>query len=165
MVISLSFMMSTSIIVGRYIGAGKTEKAEAVTKSVAKISFIVLTVIGLITFVFSEDIARLFTPNDFEVLKQSAEYIKIMSLFFGFVGLQQIFNGTFIGAGDTPTSMALSFFSFWVLRIPVAFVLSHWLSWGFLGICWSLPVANVAASLAGYLVFVSGRWKERSLKH
>jgi len=164
MVISLSFMMATSIMVGRSVGAGRMERAEAITKSVARISFFVLSFLGIFVFFFAGDISRIFTPNDSEVIRQSMEYIKIMALFFGFIGLQQIFNGTFIGAGDTVTSMVLSIFSFWILRIPLAFVLSK-TPLGFLGICWSLPLANVIAALAGYLVFVSGKWKERRMRH
>jgi len=164
MILSLSFMMSTSIMVGRDIGAGRMERAEAVTKSVAKISFWILTVAGTFIFLFAEDIATIFIPGDPEVIRQSTQYIKIIALSFGFFGLQQIFNGTFIGAGDTITSMILSIFAFWVLRLPLAFFLSH-TSLGFYGVCWSFPITMVISSFIGYFVFTSGRWKERRLKH
>jgi len=164
MVLSLSFMMSTSIMVGRDVGAGRLERAEAVTKSVAKISFWVLTVTGIFIFCFAESISSIFTPNDLEVIRQSTQYIKIIALSFGFFGLQQIFNGTFTGAGDTKTSMVLSVFAFWVLRLPLAFFLSH-TSLGFYGVCWSFPITMVISSFIGYFVFTSGKWKERRMKH
>jgi Na+-driven multidrug efflux pump len=151
-------------MVGRDIGAGRVERAEAVTKSIAKISFWVLTILGIILFFFAEEIAAIFTPNDLEVIHQSAQYIKIISLSFGFFGLQQIFNGTFIGAGDTVTSMVLSIFSFWILRLPLAFFLSH-TSLGFYGVCLSFPISMVLAAFIGYMVFTSGKWKERRMKH
>jgi putative MATE family efflux protein len=164
MVLSLAFMTSTSIMVGRDIGAGRIERAEAVTKSIAKISFLVLTFLGIFIFFFAEEIAAVFTPNDIEVIHQSTQYIKIMALSFGFFGLQQIFNGTFIGAGDTITSLVLSIFAFWIIRLPIAFFLSH-TSLGFYGVCWSFPIANTIAAIIGYFVFTSGRWKERRMKH
>ncbi|MDD4531526.1 MAG: MATE family efflux transporter [Candidatus Pacebacteria bacterium] len=164
MVLSLAFMMSTSIMVGRDIGAGRMERAEKVTESIAKISFWVLTVVGTIIFLLAEEIASIFTPGDPEVIRLSAGWIKIMALSFGFFGVQQIFNGTFIGAGDTVTSMVLSVFSFWILRLPVAFLLSR-TPLGFYGVCLSFPVTMVLAALIGYLVFKSGRWKERRIRH
>lgn len=165
MVISLSFMMSTSIMVGRSVGAGRLERAEAVTRAVAKISFFVLTILGIFLFFFAEDISRMFIPNDLEVIRQSAEYIRIISLFFGFFGLQQIFNGTFTGAGDTVTSMFLSVFAFWIFRIPLAYILSHYTPLGFFGVCWSFSITCIIGAFLGYLVFRSGRWKERMIRH
>jgi putative MATE family efflux protein len=165
MIISLSFMMSTSIMVGRSVGAGRLERAEAITRALAKISFFVLTILGIFLFFFAENVSRLFIPNDLEVIKQSAEYIRIISLFFGFFGLQQVFNAAFTGAGDTITSMVLSIFSFWILRIPVAYILSHHTSLGFFGVGWSFSITCVIAALLGYLVFRFGKWKERRIKH
>lgn len=164
MVLSLSFMTSTSIMVGRDIGAGKLERAEAVARAVSKISFWILTVLGIFIFFFAEAVSTVFIPGDSEVILQSTQYIKIMALSFGFFGLQQIFNGTFIGAGDTVTSMILSVFAFWILRLPLAFFLSH-TSLGFYGVCLSFPITMVVSSFVGYLVFASGRWKERRMKH
>ncbi|MFA5432985.1 MAG: MATE family efflux transporter [Candidatus Paceibacterota bacterium] len=164
MVISMSFMMATSVMVGRSVGSGNYERVEFITKSVAKMSFLVITFLGFLSFVFAEGISRLFIPNDPAVIVESIQYLRIMSLFFGFLSLQQIFNGSFTGSGDTKTSMFLAIISLWVLRIPIAFVLSN-TSLGFAGICWSFPIANIIAAILGYLVFAKGKWKERSLVH
>lgn len=160
MVVSMSFMMATSVMVGRSVGAGNLERAEAVTKAVAKISFLIVTFLGIIAFFYAEGISRLFTPNDPAVIAQSVQYLKIMSLFFGFLALQQIFNGAFSGAGDTRISMVLAIISLWALRIPIAYVLSN-TSLGFAGICWSFPIANIIAAFLGYLIFIKGEWKEK----
>jgi putative MATE family efflux protein len=162
MVVSMSFMMSTSVMVGRSIGSGNLERAELITKSVAKMSFLVITFLGILSFFFAEGISRLFVPSDPAVMIESIQYLKIISLFFGFLGLQQIFNGTFTGAGDTKISMVLAIISLWILRVPIAFILSN-TSLGFAGICWSFPIANTMAAILGYIVFISGRWKEKRI--
>ena len=164
MVISLSFMMSTSVMVGRSVGSGNYERADLITKSIGKMSFLITTFLGVLAFFFAEEISRIFVPNDLAVIAESVLYLKTMSLFFGFLALQQIFNGTFTGAGDTKTSMILAIISLWVLRIPVAYLLSS-TSLGFVGICWSFPIANTIAVMIGYFVFISGKWKERGLVH
>lgn len=162
LVISMSFMMATSVMIGRSVGAGNLERAELITKSVAKMSFLVLTFLGILSFFFAEQVSRIFVPNDMAVILESVQYLHIMSLFFGFLAVQQIFNGTFTGAGDTRISMFLSIISLWVLRIPIAYILSN-TSLGFAGICWSFPVANTVAAVIGYMVFVSGKWKRKGL--
>lgn len=162
MVVSMSFMMATSVMVGRSVGSGNYERAEFITKSVSKMSFLVITFLGILSFFFAEGISRIFIPNDPAVILQSVQYLKIMSLFFGFLALQQIFNGTFTGSGDTKTSMVLAIISLWVLRIPIAFILSS-TPLGFAGICWSFPIANTIAAALGYIVFIGGRWKDRGL--
>lgn len=162
MVVSMSFMLATSVLIGRSVGSGNYERAEFITKSASKMSFLVITFMGIVSFFFAEGIARAFVPNDPVVISESIQYIKIMSLFFGFFSLQQIFNGTFTGAGETKISMVLAIISLWVLRIPLAFVLSN-TSLGFAGICWSFPIANFIAAILGYLVFISGKWKKREL--
>lgn len=160
LVVSMSFMMATSVMVGRSVGSGNFERAEIITKSVGKMSFLVVTFLGILSFFFAEQISRIFIPNDPAVIVQSVLYLKTMSLFFGFLALQQIFNGAFTGAGDTRISMVLAIISLWVLRIPIAHILSEY--YGFAGICWSFPIANVAAVIMGYLVFTSGRWKKEA---
>jgi putative MATE family efflux protein len=161
MVVSMSFMMATSVMVGRSIGSGNFERAEIITKSVSKMSFLVISFLGILSFTFAEQISRIFIPNDPAVIAESILYLRIMSLFFGFLSLQQIFNGTFTGAGDTKISMVLAIISLWILRIPTAFILSNIL--GFAGICWSFPIANTIAAALGYLVFINGKWKERGI--
>ncbi|MCK9445395.1 MATE family efflux transporter [bacterium] len=160
LVVSLSFMMATSVMVGRSVGSGNFERAESITKAIGKISFLVLTFLGMLSFFFAEQISILFVPDDPAVLAQSILYLQTMSLFFGFLGVQQIFNGTFIGAGHTKISMFLAIISLWVLRVPVAHVLSIY--FGFAGICWSFPIANIIAAILGYFVFASGKWKKEA---
>lgn len=162
LVISMSFMMATSVMVGRSVGADNLEKAEFITKSVARMSFLVLTFLGILSFFFAEQISRVFIPNDIAVITESVQYLKIISLFFGFLAVQQTFNGAFTGAGDTRISMYLSIISLWVLRIPIAYILSS-TALGFAGICWSFPVANTSAAILGYIVFTSGKWKRKGI--
>ncbi len=160
--ISMSFMMATSVMVGRSIGAGNLDRADFIAKSVAKLSFLVITFLGVLSYFYAEPIARLFVPNDPAVIIESVLYLKIMSLFFPFLAMQQLFNGVFSGSGDTRTSMLLAILSLWVLRIPSALILSK-TSLGFAGICWSFPIANIIAATVGYIVFIKGDWKKRSV--
>ncbi|MFA5652433.1 MAG: MATE family efflux transporter, partial [Candidatus Paceibacterota bacterium] len=162
MVVSMSFMMATSVMVGRSVGSGNYERAEFISKSVAKMSFLVVTFLGILSFYFAEGISRMFVPNDPAVIFESIQYLQIISLFFGFFSLQQIFNGAFTGVGDTKISMVLAIISLWVLRIPIAYVLSN-TTLGFAGICWSFPIANTVAAALGYAVFVRGGWKKKEL--
>ena len=105
---ALGLSMATSTLVGQNIGAGKTERAEKITKLSAVAGFAILTIVGIITFLLAKQIVTIFTPGEPETIQSSALFVKIMALTFGFIGIQMSLNGLFRGSGNTMISMILS---------------------------------------------------------
>jgi len=160
---SIGLSMATSTLVGQNIGAGKIERAEKISKISSILSFVVLTVIGIFFFIFAAPIAKLFIPGDALVIQNSASFIRIMALTFGFIGIQMVINGVFRGAGSTYTTMVLSIISLWVLNLPVAYFLSKYTSLSYSGIWWSFPISNIAAAIIAYIWFLRGTWKKKKI--
>ncbi|MEX1052284.1 MAG: MATE family efflux transporter, partial [Patescibacteria group bacterium] len=92
---------ATTTLVGQNIGAKKIYRAEKTIKFSLIISFTLLTVIGIIIFIFADQLAGFFILKDLEVIKSASLFIKIMALTFGFVGAQLVINGALLGAGET----------------------------------------------------------------
>ncbi len=160
---AMGFSMATSTLVGQNIGAGNIARAEKVARLSAAITFGVLTFFGILCFVFAEHIVRFFIPNDAAVIHDGANYIRIVSWSFGFIGLQYALTGVLRAAGEMIPAMTIGLVSQWALQIPLAFILSEHTSLGFAGIWWSTPLTNiVTASVAG-LWFARGTWKARRL--
>jgi Na+-driven multidrug efflux pump len=67
------------------------------------------------------------------------------------------------GAGDTLIPMFITLFSLWIIRIPLAYLLSgsKWL--GMNGIWWSIPIGWVSGCILSYLYYLSGRWKKKAV--
>ena len=160
---ALGLSIATSTLVGQNIGAGKIKRAERIAKLSSLTGFIILTIVGIITFLFAEQISAIFIPGEIETIKSSALFIKMMSLTFGFIGIQMALNGAFRGSGNTLISMALSIFSLWVLRFPIAYYLSNYTHFNEVGIWMAFPIANIIATMVTIIWFRRGTWKERKI--
>ncbi len=161
---ALGFAVATTSLVGQNIGARKIKRAEKIGDLSARIAFWGLTGVGLLLFVFAEALTTFFVPNDHQVIKDAALFIRIMAPSFGLLGVQQVLSGTFNGAGFTTASLLISVFSLWIVRFPVAFILAEKTSLGFEGIWWSFPVSNLLAAALAFGYYKMGYWKLRTIK-
>ena len=158
---ALGLAIATTSLVGQNIGAIKIKRAEEVANLSGKIALFGLTGMGILMYIFAVPITAFFIPNDPEVIKDAALFIKIMAPSFGLLALQQVLNGVFNGAGFTKASMIISILSLWIVRFPVAFILSYKTSLGYEGIWWSFPVSNLIAAIAAFAYYKMGYWKIR----
>lgn len=143
---ALGLGMATSTVVGQNIGAGQRERARRTASIGAWIAFGTLTVAGLAAFGWAKPIVAAFVPGEPAVIESGARFLRLMSLTWGFVGVQIVIGGGFSGAGKTFVSMALALISLWALRFPLAFILSERTSLGLDGVWWAFPVSNVVAA-------------------
>lgn len=162
---ALGFSIATTTLVGQNIGAAKIKRAEKIGDLSCKIAFFGLTAIGLLLFVFAEDLTRFFVPDDPQVIHDGARFIRIMAPSFGLLGVQQVLNGLFNGARFTQASMLISVFSMWVVRFPVGFMLSSKTVLTFEGIWWAFPISNLIAAAVAFIYYKTGHWKLRTLKN
>lgn len=161
---ALGLAIATTSLVGQNIGALKIKRAEKVANLSNKIAFFGLTGIGILMFIFAEPLTAFFIPDDPEVIQDASLFIKIMAPSFGLLAVQQVLNGVFNGAGFTKASMLISILSLWIVRFPIAYILSHKTSLGYEGIWWSFPISNLIAAIAAFAYFKMGYWKLRLFK-
>ncbi|KEO73530.1 MATE family efflux transporter [Anditalea andensis] len=161
---ALGFGIATTTLVGQNIGARKIKRAEKVGNLSTQIAFFGLTGIGILLFLFAETLTAFFVPNDPTVIKDGALFIKIMAPSFGLLGVQQILNGVFNGAGFTKASMMISMLSLWVIRFPLAYVLAYKTTLGYEGIWWAFPISNFIAAIVAFSYFKLGYWKVRLIR-
>lgn len=160
---ALGFSVANSTLVGQAMGAGKIERAEKASKVTSLVAFASLSLLGMLVFFLAEPICALFSPNSGLVLEMSVEFVRLNALFFGFIGLQQVFNGTFGGSGNTFTSMLLAILGLWVLRLPLVYFLSRHTSLSYRGIWWAFPASTLVAALTAWLWFKRGSWKKKRI--
>jgi Na+-driven multidrug efflux pump len=70
-------------------------------------------------------------------------------------------NGLLRGAGDTLPTMLFSILSLWVIRVPLAKVLSSIPSLGANGIWIAIVISLVLSMLMSRIYYATGRWKEK----
>ena len=160
---ALGLSIATSTLVGQNIGAGKIKRAEKITKLSSFTGFVVLTIIGIIMFLFAKQISTIFIPGETDTIQSSSLFIRLMSLTFGFIGIQMALNGAFRGSGNTLISMTLSIFSLWFLRFPIAYFLSNYTYLNEVGVWMAFPIANIIATLVTVIYFMRGTWKKKKI--
>jgi len=160
---AMGLSMATSTLVGQNIGAGKIKRAERTIRLSLLIGFWGLTAAGILLFVFAQPVVSLFIPGEKATIQVASNFLRIMALSFGFLGVQQIIKGVFRGAGDTLTAMGLSLLFLWGLRLPLVYCLSRCTSLGLTGIWWAFPLSNILAAMVAMFSFSLGRWKKKRL--
>jgi Na+-driven multidrug efflux pump len=79
---------------------------------------------------------------------------------FGFsLSAVQAFNG----AGDTMTPTWINLFCFWVVQVPMAYVLAITAGVGPVGVFWAVFVSDFLAGIVAIVLFRRGSWKLRQV--
>jgi len=74
---------------------------------------------------------------------------------FGMVAVQ-----AFNGAGDTTTPMLVNLGSFWLFKIPCAYLLARVAGWGPRGVFLAITVAYTVQSVVAAALFHRGGWQK-----
>jgi putative MATE family efflux protein len=152
-----------STFVGQNIGANKLERVKTGMKATFFISSCISLFVTGIVILFGDAFMRLFT-TDAEVIRIGKEYLVIVSSFYIIFSAMFTVNGVLRGAGDTLIPMFITLFSLWLIRVPLAFVLSKKI--GDTGIWWAIPIAWTAGTIVSYFYYLTGNWKTKSVvKH
>lgn len=154
--------MATSTLVGQNMGAGKPERAESAAKIGMITGFSVLTLIGILMFVFSVPIAALFI-EDQSVVSMAAHFLNATALSFGFIAILEVIIGAFKGSGHTFRSMVITLTVLWLMRFPLAYILAYHTSLSFEGIWWAFPVSTIIGAMIAVAWFFRGTWKHKRL--
>jgi len=153
--------MATTTLVGQNIGAGNPLRAKKTALTASLFTFAVTTLAGIVFWVYSYPLTAFFISGSPVVVKEGSDFIRIVSLTFGFAGLQIVLGGAFRGAGDTFAAMLLTMLTFIVLRISSAYGLSFF--WAQKGIWWAFPLSNIAGGIAASAFFIWGGWMKKNL--
>ncbi len=159
---AVGLSMATSTLIGQNMGAGKVGRAESIAHKATLGAFVILTGLGVLFFIFAPTLVRTFIPGHPAVIAAGVAFIRAMAFTFGLIGVQQVMTGVFRGSGDTIMAMVIAIVSLWVLRFPLAYVLSKHTPLGENGIWWAFPISNVLAAATAGIWFLKGTWKKKN---
>jgi putative MATE family efflux protein len=163
MIPAMGLSMAVSALVGQNIGAGQIDRAARIGRLGSALGFGLLTAMGVIAFGFAPWIVRFFVPGDPSVIAAGSEFLRIVALSWGFLGLQLSMTGVLRASGNMVMTMMLTLVSQWVLQFPLAYVLSRHTALGSRGIWWAFPISYVAIALVTMGVYAKGDWKRTRL--
>jgi putative MATE family efflux protein len=149
---------AASTLVGQNLGAKKPDRAERSVWITGWANMILLGIIGLILVLFPETFIRFFIDDE-NVVKSGILGLRIVS--FGFIayGLGMVLVNSFNGAGDTSTPLKINIFAFWLVEIPLAWLLAIKAGFNEEGVFIAIVVAESLMTVIALIVFRRGKWK------
>lgn len=149
---------AAATLVGQNLGAKQPQRAVDSVVTTAKYNAIFMAVVSFIFFVGADLIISFFTRQE-DVKVIAVQGLRIISAGYIFYGIGMVMMNAFNGAGDTWTPTIVNFFGFWVLQIPLAWLLAKQFEWGPTGIFIAIPVSESLMTVASVILFRKGKWK------
>ena len=144
--VPLGVSTATAVLVGHAIGAGNEDQARrsAVAGIFIGAAFMCASALGF--HFFPTILARLYTGNA-DVILLAAMLIPIAGVFQVFDGIQAVAAGVLRGIGDTHAPAIINVVGFWLIGLPVSWVLAFRLGGGAVGLWWGIVVGLAAVAL------------------
>lgn len=150
---------AAATLVGQNLGAEQPDRAERSVWITGWINMAFLGLVSVVYLLFNEWLVRLFTDEP-GVVAAGATCLRIMAYGYPIYAWGMVMPQAFNGAGDTLTPTKINLFSFWLLEIPLAYVLAMHLGAGTTGVYWSVVAAEATAAVLGIWLFRRGAWKK-----
>ncbi len=149
---------AATALVGRYLGAGQPDMAEAVAKRVRLFAFCTLCTMAVLQFILAPHIVRLFV-DDPEVIDTGTKLLRVFAFALPAMGVHASLSGALRGAGDVKFVLGTFTFTAWGIRVPIAAFMVIVLGLG-APFAWLAAVAENWVRAALILRrFAAGKWK------
>ncbi|MGJ7901874.1 MATE family efflux transporter [Lysobacter sp. 1R34A] len=149
---------AAATLVGQNLGAGQPERAEASVWHIGWYNMAYLVVVSVLFFLFPTQLVAFFT-DDPQVVTIGAEWLRILSYSFFIYGWWMVTVQAFNGAGDTMTPTKINVVFFWLIQIPLSYLLAITLDWQHSGVFWAVFVSETSVGVFTLWLFTRGRWK------
>jgi len=150
---------AAATLVGQNLGAQQLDRAEESVMKTMKYNVIFMIIVTLVFLLIGNWLVAFFT-NDEAVKAMGTRAIRIMSAGYLFYGIGMVLINAFNGAGDTWTPTYVNLFGFWAFQIPLAYLLAKYYELGPTGVFIAVPVAETVITIASFILFKRGKWKE-----
>lgn len=144
--IVLGISSAATIRVGNFLGSKNLFEMKKAIISAISLGILLMTCFGIIFILFNHSLPLLFI-NDKAVIKFASDLLIIAAFFQIFDGTQAVSLGVLRGLLDVKIPMYLAFFSYWIISIPLSYILGFIFSIGVNGVWISLSVGLIFAAI------------------
>ncbi len=157
---AFAFGNAAATLMGQNMGAGQYRRAARGSWLAAGMDVLVMALGGALLVVFAPAFMQWFV-DDPEVIAIGVRLLRITCGVYVFAGLSIVLGRALQGAGDTVTPMLLTVLSLWGLELPLAFLLSRWMTPPTDGIWWAMAIAVSVHGILVAIWFRRGTWRHR----
>lgn len=149
--------MASSSLVGRNLGAKRSDLSIIYGKTAQRISLIISAFLIFIYVVFGSTLVGLFS-DDASIISLGSQIMLIVAIVCPLQISQVIISGSLRGAGDTKFVARTSFISILIIRPIITFVLCYGLGLGLIGAWIALLVDQAIRLILNIVRFSEGKW-------
>lgn len=150
---------AAATLVGQNLGAQQPARAESSVWRIGAYNMAYLIVVSIVYFTLPRELMGIFT-DDPAVIAIGAEWLRILSYSLFVYGWWMVSVQAFNGAGDTVTPTWINVVFFWLIQIPLSWLLATRLEWQQSGVFWGVFVSETSVGLFTLWLFTRGKWKE-----
>ena len=149
---------AAATLVGQNLGSGQPDRAEQSAWRAAGYNAIFMTVAGIFLLLFAGSITALFSTEP-AVLRWGTSCLRILGLGFPMYAIGMVMIQAMNGAGDTASPAALNLVCFWLVQIPLAFLLATETALQPNGAFIAIVVSESLLTILSVMLFRRGTWK------
>lgn len=150
--------MAMVVVVGRCVGAGKTDQAKMYAKKLLKIAYIMMASISLVMAIFSKQLVGFYglSPESTAIARN---LLLIHSFAIALVHpLSFCLTNAFRAASDVRYTMTLSITSMWIFRVGLSYVFGKYMGMGVMGVWCAMFCDWIFRAVCFGTRFVRGKW-------
>ncbi|MDE6647211.1 MAG: MATE family efflux transporter [Prevotella sp.] len=149
---------AATTLVGQSFGAGQRTLTRSFARMSAGLGMFVMTLMGVLMFVFASELMSLMTPVD-EIIRLGTECLRIEAFAEPMFAAAIVCNGVFIGAGDTLKPAIMSLLSMWGVRLRLAALLAT--TYGLPGVWTAMAIELTFRGCIFLLRMFRGGWLKK----
>jgi len=144
--VPLGIASATAVRVGQALGRNDIDAASRAGWTGMTLGAAFMAGAGLLLLLAPQYVARVFT-TDRAVIRTAISLLHMAAAFQLFDGIQTVATGALRGAGDTHTPMICHLLGYWLIGLPLGYVLCFIVGWGAVGLWAGLSLALILIGL------------------
>lgn len=149
---------AAATLVGQNLGAGEPGRAEAAVWRIGWYNMAFTVAVSVLFFLAPRALIGIFTDEQ-AVIDVGAQWLRILSYSYFVYGWWMVSVQAFNGAGDTVTPTKINLVFFWLVQIPLAWLLALQFDLRETGVFWAVFVSETSVGVFTLWLFTRGGWK------
>jgi len=159
---SNAFGLVSCTFIGIFIGAKNIQRAKYMTYLTMVISTVIMSIIGILIFIFRFQIISMFTDTQ-EILDLILPTIAVMMIIQPFSATLLVMTSSLQGAGDTKFPMYATAIGIWGIRDGIGFLFAYVLKLGLIGCWYAYALDIIIRGILLFFRFRKGKWQKISI--
>ncbi|MDR6462168.1 MATE family efflux transporter [Chryseobacterium sediminis] len=149
---------AAGVLTGQNLGAGEPERAEKTVWRAGTINMTYLVIVALFWQIAAEYVVKFFTTEP-EVARYAVQYIHVVSMAYLLLGFTMVISRALNAAGNIMQVTLLYIVMFYVIQLPLAYLLGVRFQWELRGIFTAIVSSEIVLAVLFLMIFRNGKWK------